>query len=196
MILAKQDIIKLCEERGIVKPFIKENVNPASLDLTIGNKFIMVKPQIKESPIIDAFPPRPPQVKIRTMEEDYPTETVVVGDDEMFIIPPLQFVLATTQEFIDVPVEYAVYVEGRSSIGRMGLQVQNAGFIDPGFKGKITLELFNASNVPIAIKPGRRVCQFVFFQLSNPAETPYEGKYMGQSDTTISHVWEDREVKR
>ena len=82
------------------------------------------------------------------------------------VLEPNHFVLASTAESIRVPHDMAAYVEGRSSIGRLGLQVQNAGFIDAGFHGQITLELENQSGFPIVLKKGVRICQIVFVQIS------------------------------
>ena len=87
----------------------------------------------------------------------------------------------------------AAYVEGRSSIGRLRLQVQNAGFIDAGFQGQITLELENQSGFPIVLKKGVRICQIVFVQMSQSAEKPYYGKYSAQSGATASLLEVDPE---
>lgn len=102
------------------------------------------------------------------------------------MIMPGEFMLATTIEKVNCPDDVAAYVEGRSSIGRLGLQVQNAGFIDPGFKGEITLELANQSRVPIKVIPGMRICQVVFMMLTESSMNPYDGKYMNQSGATTS----------
>jgi len=96
------------------------------------------------------------------------------------IIPPKEFILGTTLEYICVPPNMVSSVQGKSSIGRTGLFVQNAGWIDPGFKGNITLELFNANSLPIELKPGIRICQIFFAYTKTPAEHPYDGKYLGQ----------------
>ena len=106
-----------------------------------------------------------------------------VQKDE-FILEPNHFVLASTAESIRVPHDIAAYVDRRSSIGRLGLQVQNAGFIDAGFHGQITFELENQSGFPIVLKKGVLICQIVFVQMSRSAEQPYNGKYCGQSGTT------------
>ena len=87
----------------------------------------------------------------------------------------------------------AAYVEGRSSIGRLGLQIQNAGFIDAGFYGKITLELENQSPHTIILKPGIRICQIIFVQMTTEANNPYSGKYLGQDAATPSKLHQDSE---
>ena len=105
-----------------------------------------------------------------------------------FVLEPNHFVLASTAESILVPHDMAAYVEGCSSIGRLGLQVQNAGFFDAGFHGQITLELENQSGFPIVLKKGAWICQIVFVQMSRPEEQPYNGKYCGQSGATPSRL--------
>ena len=103
-----------------------------------------------------------------------------------------QFMLATTQEVVEIPDDVVAFVEGRSSVGRKGLFIHNAGLIDPGFKGQITLELFNASDRPLRINEGTRICQIVFMKLSRPAKRPYNGKYQNQRDVTVSRMHLDR----
>lgn len=111
------------------------------------------------------------------------------------VLLPGQFVLATTMEYITLPNNLTAFVEGRSSLGRMGLFIQNAGWVDPGFKGEITLELFNANRCAIELKTGRRVGQLVFAQMDDVALHPYNGKYQGQKGVTGSRVFADKEVK-
>jgi dCTP deaminase len=108
----------------------------------------------------------------------------------------MEFVLASTNEEIGVPVDCAAYVEGRSSVGRMGVQVQNAGFIDAGFRGQITLELQNQSKFPIRLSSGMRICQLVYVQMTSPSSFPYNGKYQFQKGATESRLYQDlmREV--
>ena len=106
-------------------------------------------------------------------------------------IPPHSFLLATTQEYIEVPDNLTAFVEGRSSIGRIGLFIENAGWVDPGFKGRITLELYNAGSLPIKLEAGKRICQLVFCKMDNKADSPYRGKYQGQKVTVGSRVFKD-----
>jgi dCTP deaminase len=94
---------------------------------------------------------------------------------------------------VRLPNNLTAFVEGRSSIGRIGLFIQNAGWVDPGFAGQITLELYNASSLPIELKAGRRICQLVFCQMDRPAEFPYNGKYQNQKNATGSRVFLDHE---
>ena len=106
---------------------------------------------------------------------------------------PGQFVLATTMEYIKLPNDLTAFVEGRSSLGRMGLFIQNAGWVDPGFSGEITLELFNANRCAIELRTGRRVGQLVFAQMDQEALHPYRGKYQEQRGATGSKVYLDVE---
>ena len=101
--------------------------------------------------------------------------------------------MATTMEYFELPDNLTAFVEGRSSLGRMGLFIQNAGWVDPGFKGEITLELFNANRCAIELKAGRRVGQLVFAQLDDDARNPYRGKYQGQRGATGSKFFLDKE---
>lgn len=94
-------------------------------------------------------------------------------------------------EYFELPDHLTAFVEGRSSLGRMGLFIQNAGWVDPGFKGEITLELFNANRCAIELKAGRRVGQLVFAQLDDVALNPYNGKYQCQRGATGSKVFLD-----
>jgi len=115
-----------------------------------------------------------------------------VQTDE-FVLKVNQFVLASTAESVHVSYDMAAYVEGRSSIRGLGLQVQNAGFIDAGFRGQITLELENQYGYPIVLKKGVRICQIVFVQMGQSAEKPYSGKYGGQNGATASLLEVDSE---
>lgn len=209
MMLCHQSIDR-CIKAGVLQitPYDPKNLGPASYDLRLGRSFVELQPHVMgvEMPVPrEMLPPEfrnlpnnvvptQKQVKVRTMDEDYPTKKIEVPENQGIILPPKGFILATTEEYIKASSKYAIYVEGRSSIGRMGLQVQNAGFVDPGFEGQITLELFNASDVPIALMPGRRICQIVVIELDYETITPYCGKYVGQTDATASRIQQDYEV--
>lgn len=208
MMLSYQSIAqKIAEGEISIVPYNHLNIGPASYDLTLGNSFIEVRPEVTNVEICtsDSIPPQfrgvsggsiptRKKVRVRSMDEGYPEHKIEVSEGKGIILPPKGFVLATTEEYIKASPKYALYVEGRSSIGRMGLQVQNAGFVDPGFEGQITLELFNASDVPIALKPGRRICQITIIELDEPTQKPYNGKYMGQTGAVSSRIEEDREA--
>lgn len=94
-------------------------------------------------------------------------------------------------EELNLPDNIAAFVEGRSSWGRLGLFIHNAGWIDPGFLGTITLELFNANSVPIVLSPGERIAQIVFARMSRPAQNAYDGKYQGQKGVTESKYYKE-----
>jgi dCTP deaminase len=120
------------------------------------------------------------------------TQLVEVDPKEAFILHPGEFVLGSTYEFVTLPDNIAARLEGKSSLGRLGLLTHStAGFVDPGFKGHVTLELANVSNLPIKLWPGMKVGQLCFFQLSSPSETPYgsekyNNRYQGQRGPTAS----------
>ena len=120
------------------------------------------------------------------------TQLVEVDPKDAFILHPGEFVLGSTYEFVTLPDNIAARLEGKSSLGRLGLLTHStAGFVDPGFKGHVTLELANVSNLPIKLWPGMKVGQLCFFQLSSPSETPYgsekyNNRYQGQRGPTAS----------
>jgi dCTP deaminase len=172
--------IKELIEKGdlVITPFNKDSIAPASIDLRLGSGFLVVDHHQMKSLSLDE------PVKYRKIERD------------SVILPPHHFLLATTLEKIKLPDYISGKVEGRSSVGRMGLFIQNAGWIDPGFEGDITLELYNANELPIEIKAGRRICQIVLSYTDKAVEKPYEGKYKGQSGTMGSMIHTDRELHR
>ena len=114
------------------------------------------------------------------------TRLIEVNSDEAFVLHPGEFVLGSTYEFVTLPDNIAARLEGKSSLGRLGLLTHStAGFVDPGFKGHVTLELANVSSLPIKLWPGMKVGQLCFFMLSSPSETPYgsakyNSRYQGQ----------------
>ncbi|NMA82790.1 MAG: dCTP deaminase [Epulopiscium sp.] len=158
----------------VIDPITLEQIQPASVDLRLGTHFL----KINEN-----------QLTAMTLTEEI--EYVEFSSKEI-VIPPHSFLLATTKEYVKLPYNLTAFVEGRSSIGRMGLFIQNAGWVDAGFEGKITLELYNANRLPIQLHADRRVCQLVFAQMDQPAENPYCGKYQGQSEAVGSRVFQDK----
>ena len=120
------------------------------------------------------------------------TRFVEVASDEAFILHPGEFVLGSTYEFVTLPDNIAARLEGKSSLGRLGLVTHStAGFVDPGFNGHVTLELSNMATLPIKLWPGMKIGQLCFFQLSSPSETPYGSekylnRYQGQRGPTAS----------
>ena len=161
-----------------ITPLIEDQIQPASVDIRLGNTFSVVE----DSPS-----------GMINMENEIHYKTIT---SESYILLPNQFVLATTMEYFDLPDDLTAFVEGRSSLGRMGLFIQNAGWVDPGFKGEITLELYNANRCAIELKAGRRIGQLVFAKMDVPALHPYNGKYQGQKGATGSRVFQDNENQR
>jgi dCTP deaminase len=128
-------------------------------------------------------------------QQDDLTRFVEVGPDEPFILHPGEFVLGSTYEFVKLPDNVAARLEGKSSLGRLGLVTHStAGFVDPGFNGHVTLELSNMATLPIKLWPGMKIGQLCFFQLSSPSETPYGSekylnRYQGQRGPTASRSY-------
>ena len=176
MILSDKTIKDLLTKGDLViDPITENSIQPASVDCRIGSHYLVIDDTQIESGILSFDK----EIKYREINND----TV--------IIPPHSFLLATTMEYIKVPNGYTAFVEGRSSIGRMGLFIQNAGWVDSGFEGRITLELYNANSLPIRLDAGRRVCQLVFCKMDQQAETPYKGKYQGQLISVGSRIYKD-----
>ncbi|WP_130860970.1 dCTP deaminase [Bacilliculturomica massiliensis] len=177
MILSDKTILKMLEERTLsISPLEREQIQPASVDIRLGDTFSVVDDSTGG---------------VITMGKEIPYRTMKT---ERYLLLPGQFVLATTMEYISLPDDLTAFVEGRSSLGRMGLFIQNAGWVDPGFQGEITLELFNANRCAIELEAGRRVGQLVFAQMDQRALNPYNGKYQGQKGATGSKVFLDQEA--
>lgn len=175
MILSDKTINEYIDSGKLVaSPIQQDQIQPASLDITLGTTFS----RAKSGPY-------------NTIDFDHEIEYEKIETNSYLLLPG-QFVLATTGEYFELPDDLTAFVEGRSSLGRMGLFIQNAGWVDPGFKGEITLELFNASSQAIELRAGRRVGQLVFAKMDKPAEHPYAGKYQGQRGATGSKLYLDR----
>lgn len=159
----------------VVNPITKEQIQPASIDIRIGNSFAFVK-ESKKPVFLDQ------KLEYQTVETD------------RYILESHGFVLATTIEYFGLPSNLTAFAEGRSSIGRLGLFIQNAGWVDPGFHGQITLELFNASPRAIVLESGRRVGQMVFAKMDAEPTSAYCGKYQGQCGATGSRIYQDVEI--
>ncbi len=176
MILSDKTILKMLKDHSLkIFPVEKEQIQPASVDIRLGDTFSIVEDSSKG---------------IITMQDEIPYKVI---KSDSYVLLPHQFVLATTMEYIELPDNLTAFVEGRSSLGRMGLFIQNAGWVDPGFRGEITLELYNANRCAIELKCGRRVGQLVFAKMDQAALTPYNGKYQGQVGATGSRVFLDNE---
>lgn len=174
MILSDRTIKKMLEEGSLkVEPMEDEQVQPASVDIRLGRTFSVVEDSPKG---------------ILNLSDEIHYKMI---ESDTYVLLPGQFVLATTMEYISLPNDLTAFVEGRSSLGRMGLFIQNSGWVDPGFEGEITLELYNANRCAIELKAGRRVGQLVFAKMDDVAENPYRGKYQGQRGATGSRVFMD-----
>lgn len=192
-ILSDKDIRKYLEDGKIeIKPILDEKqIQPSSVDMRLGDEFKVFK--VIRKAYID---PKDEDDISSYMEE------VKVPHGEAFIIHPNEFALATTAEYVKIPDDLVARVEGRSSMGRLGVTMHvTAGFIDPGFEGNITLEISNIGAMPVALYPGQRVCQIVFETMTSPAEVPYghpsrNSKYMGQTRPESSRVKLDYELKK
>lgn len=169
----------------------EKQIQPSSIDMRLGDEFKVFK--VIRKPYIDPDD-----------EEDLASymESTIVPEGEAFIIHPNEFALATTLEYVKLPDDIVARVEGRSSMGRLGVTMHvTAGFIDPGFEGKITLEISNIGSMPVALYPGQRVCQIVFETMTTPSELPYghperNSKYMGQTRPESSRIKLDYELKK
>ncbi|MBQ9141226.1 MAG: dCTP deaminase [Lachnospiraceae bacterium] len=174
MILSDGTIRRMLQEGSLeISPITEEQIQPASVDVRLGNTFSVVEDT---------------STGIITLENEIKYKTI---ETDTYFLLPGQFFLSTTSEYFSLPDNLTSFVEGRSSLGRMGLFIQNAGWVDPGFKGEITLELFNANRCAIELKAGRRVGQLVFAEMDAAAQKPYNGKYQGQRGATGSRVYRD-----
>ena len=142
------------------------HIHASSMDMRLGSSF-----KLYEHSKFAVLDPKNPETFAGNMR------TISVPEGEPFIVQPGEFVLGVTEETITLPDDLVARVEGRSSLGRLGIIVHStAGFVDPGFSGTITLEISNLNRLPVALYPGMRVCQLAFEVMSSPAETPYHKK--------------------
>ena len=174
MILGEKHIIEMLNN-GIIEHAEMDQVNPASINLRLGNSFLTHDNE------------RLPCFALGDKVEYREMRPYNGGNGNTFRLPAHGFCLATTMERINLPADMAAFVQGRSSIGRAGLSVQNAGFVDPGFYGHITLELKNETDCDILLTPGYRVAQLVFMKADGVIH-PYNGKYNGQIEATGSRM--------
>jgi dCTP deaminase len=168
----------------MIDPLDLDCIQPASIDLHLDRTFRVFR--LSHRAHIDVREP------VEAL-----TEVVQIEDDTPFFLQPGEFVLATTLETITLPDDIVGRLDGRGSLGRLGLLVHaTAGFVDPGWTGKLTLELSNASKMPIAIYCGMKIAQISFLRMSSPVERPYGSpglgsKYQGQQQPTASRAYED-----
>lgn len=183
MLMSDRDIRASIEANQIgLEPLDMDLLQPSSFDVRI-DRFFRLFDNHKYA-FIDP-----------SEQQDDLTRLVEVAADEPFILHPGEFVLGSTYEFVSLPDNIAARLEGKSSLGRLGLVTHStAGFVDPGFNGHVTLELSNMATLPIKLWPGMKIGQLCFFQLSSPSETPYGSakylnRYQGQRGPTASRSY-------
>jgi dCTP deaminase len=185
MLLSDRDIkAELASGRIALEPYEPEMIQPSSIDVRLDRYFRLFDNH--KYPFIDPA-------------EDQPelTHLVESQDDQPFILHPGEFVLGSTFELVTLPDDVAARLEGKSSLGRLGLLTHStAGFVDPGFSGHVTLELSNVATLPIKLWPGMKIGQMCFFRLSSPAENPYGSsqygsRYQGQRGPTASRSFQN-----
>lgn len=190
MLLSDRDIrAELASGRIGLDPLETSMVQPASVDVRLDRFF-----RLFDNHRYAHIDPR--------QEQDELTRLVEVDPDEAFILHPGEFVLGSTYEQVTLPDDLAARLEGKSSLGRLGLLTHStAGFIDPGFSGHVTLELSNVATLPITLWPGMKIGQLCFFRLSSSAQSPYgtganQNRYQGQRGPTASRAHRDFHLTR
>jgi dCTP deaminase len=175
MVLSDRTIREqLMSGRLVIDPYEDSLVQPSSVDVRVANAFRVFHNS------------RQPYIDVRQPGDDL-TEVVEVADGEAFMLHPGEFVLGSTLEHIGISDDLVARLEGKSSLGRLGLLIHStAGYIDPGWHGTITLELSNVARLPITIYPGMAIGQISFLQLTTAVEQAYSGKYLGQEGPTAS----------
>jgi dCTP deaminase len=184
MLLSDRDIrAEVDSGRVALEPYDAEMVQPSSVDVRLDRYFRVFENH------------RYPHIDPAAEQPDLTRLVEAVGDDP-FVLHPGEFVLASTFEVVTLPDDVAARLEGKSSLGRLGLLTHStAGFIDPGFSGHVTLELSNVATLPIMLWPGMKIGQLCFFRLSSPAEHPYGSakhgsRYQGQRGPTPSRSFQ------
>jgi dCTP deaminase len=184
MLLSDRDILaEIDDKRIVIEPYDPAMVQPSSIDFRL-DKYFRVFDNHKY-PTIDP-----------AADQSDLTRMIEVEGDEPFILHPGEFVLGSTFEVVTLPDDLAARVEGKSSLGRLGLLTHaTAGFVDPGFSGHVTLELANVATLPIKLYPGMKIGQLCFFKLSSPAQHPYGSekygsRYQGQRGPTASRSFQ------
>jgi dCTP deaminase len=183
VLLSDRDIrAEIQSGRVGLDPFDEEMIQPSSVDVRLDRYF-----RVFENHRYSFIDP--------AIEQPDLTREIMTEGDDSFVLHPGEFVLASTFEVITLPDDVAGRLEGKSSLGRLGVLTHStAGFIDPGFSGHITLELSNVANLPVTLHPGMKIGQLCLFRLSSPAEHPYGSakygsRYQGQRGPTPSRSW-------
>lgn len=185
-VLSDRDIKKALEDGRIrIEGLNPSDVSVASVDLRLGNEFRVFR-----------------HMKVRHVDtreglKEELTELIEVPDGNAFTIQPGEFVLANTREYISLPDDLMARLDGRSSLGRLGIVIHStAGSVDPGFEGTLVLEIANNSRVPVKLWPGMKVCRLTFEELSSPSETPYNkrksSKYFKQRGPGVSRIGKEK----
>ena len=192
MVLSDRTIKEqLAAGRIVIRPFDPNDVQPASVDLHLDRRVLVFRNN--KDPFID----------LRKAMPDL-TEPLDIPEDRPFILHPGEFVLGSTLEHIEIPNDIVARLEGKSSLGRIGLLIHStAGYVDPGWKGHLTLELTNVARLPVTLYYRMRIGQISFLQLTTEVDRPYGSKelgsrYQGQTDPTASraHLDFDRHLKK
>jgi dCTP deaminase len=169
-----------------IAPFDERQIQPSSVDLRLGNRFRRF--QRTNQPFID----------IKRPVHDL-MEVLEIPEGDPVIVRPREFMLGTTVETVTIPADLVGRLEGRSSLGRLGIIIHStAGYIDPGFSGQVTLEISNLLDEAVALYPGMRIAQISFSRMTTPADRPYgsgdlASKYQGQEDVAASRLYLDFE---
>jgi dCTP deaminase len=184
-VLSDRDIRTALQEGTVrIEPYDPHDLQPSSVDLHLDRSFRVFRNN--RYAFIDVRAPQPDLTELLTIEHDEP-----------FILHPGEFVLGQTHEWVELPNDLVARLEGKSSLGRLGLLIHStAGYVDPGWKGNLTLELSNVANLPIALYSGMRIGQISFFKMSSEVDRPYGSpelgsKYQGQSEPTASAFHRD-----
>jgi dCTP deaminase len=190
VVLSDRDIrAEIAAGRIVIEPFTADAVQPSSVDLHLDRRFRVFRNS------------RYPYIDVRAEQPEL-TELVEIADDEPFILHPGEFVLGSTLERVGLPDDLVARLEGKSSLGRLGLLIHStAGYVDPGWDGNLTLELSNVANLPITLYDGMKIGQISFQRLSSPVEVAYGderigSRYRGQRDPTASLYHRDFERTR
>ena len=172
---------ELAKGRIVVEPLGEGCIQPASVDVHLDHQLLLFRNS------------RRPYIDVREEQSDL-TEMVEIEEDAPFMLHPGEFVLASTQEHIEIPDDLVARLEGKSSLGRIGLLIHStAGYVDPGWKGHLTLELSNVANLPVTLYYGMKIGQLSYLRLSTPVDHLYGSKelgskYQGQSSPTASRM--------
>jgi dCTP deaminase len=185
MILSDRSIREeVAAGRIVIEPLDPGSIQPSSVDLHVDRYFRVFRNHTMG------------YIDVKENQEDL-TELVEVGPDDVFILHPGEFVLGSTAERVALPDDLVARLEGKSSLGRLGLLIHStAGFVDAGWDGHLTLELSNVANLPITLYPGMKIGQISFLRMTTPADNPYGSsrvgsKYQGQRGPTPSRYYEN-----